>query len=212
MSSFVPPDMKDGIRGQTERPQDQVTTELLRRAREGSQADISEVCRRAGPRLLPLVRLRLGPSLRRELDSQDIVQATLLKACQRLADVEGQDAGALWAWLCRIAENEVRDRADAQHRQKRDARRDVPADARHEELAAHARSAVSLVILDEAARRLERALDTLPADQREVVLLRRYEELPFAEVGRRMGRTEDACRMLLARAMAALTLAMDDEP
>jgi RNA polymerase sigma-70 factor, ECF subfamily len=62
------------------------------------------------------------------------------------------------------------------------------------------------VILDEEARRLEDALDGLSPDHRDVILMRKFEELSFGEIARRTGRSEDACRMLLARAMTALTL------
>ena len=62
------------------------------------------------------------------------------------------------------------------------------------------------MILDEEARRLEDALDALSPDHRDVILMRKFEELSFGEIARRSGRSEDACRMLLARAMTALTL------
>jgi DNA-directed RNA polymerase specialized sigma24 family protein len=39
-----------------------------------------------------------------------------------------------------------------------------------------------------------------------VILLRKYEELSFPDISRRLGKSEDACRMLFARAMTALTL------
>ena len=72
------------------------------------------------------------------------------------------------------------------------------------------RSVLSQVILDEEAReqagRLEAALDSLSDAHRQIILLRKFEELSFAEIGRRLGKSEDACRMLLARAMTALTL------
>ena len=45
-----------------------------------------------------------------------------------------------------------------------------------------------------------------------IILMRKFEELSFAEIGRRMGRSEDACRMLLARALTALTLRLAGEP
>jgi RNA polymerase sigma-70 factor (ECF subfamily) len=79
-------------------------------------------------------------------------------------------------------------------------------------LPALTRSALSRVILDERASHLEAALETLSADHREVILLRKFEELSFAEIGRRLGKSEDACRMLLARAMTALTLKMSETP
>ena len=44
-----------------------------------------------------------------------------------------------------------------------------------------------------------------------MILLRKLEELSFAEIGQRMGRNPDACRMLLARAMATLTMRLEDE-
>ena len=50
------------------------------------------------------------------------------------------------------------------------------------------------------------ALEALDPDHRDVIVLRKLEELSFREVAARMGRSEDACRMLLARAMVALTL------
>jgi DNA-directed RNA polymerase specialized sigma24 family protein len=37
-------------------------------------------------------------------------------------------------------------------------------------------------------------------------MLRKFEELGFAEIGERLGKTEDACRVAFARAMAALTV------
>ena len=43
--------------------------------------------------------------------------------------------------------------------------------------------------------------------QRELIVLRKLEELSYREIGERMGKSPDACRMLLARAMTALTLA-----
>jgi RNA polymerase sigma factor (sigma-70 family) len=72
------------------------------------------------------------------------------------------------------------------------------------------RSVLSQVILDEQAgeeaRRLETALDSLSEAHRQIILLRKFEELSFGEIALRLGKSEDACRMLLARAMTALTL------
>jgi RNA polymerase sigma factor (sigma-70 family) len=68
------------------------------------------------------------------------------------------------------------------------------------------RSPLSLAILNEEALRLERAIEGLDPAHRDVILLRKFEELSFREIAGRMGRSEDACRMLLARALAALTL------
>jgi len=70
------------------------------------------------------------------------------------------------------------------------------------------RSALSQAVLHEQAQRLERALEALEPAHREIIVLRKFEELSFPEIAVRMRRSDDACRMLLARALTALTLKM----
>jgi RNA polymerase sigma-70 factor (ECF subfamily) len=51
---------------------------------------------------------------------------------------------------------------------------------------------------------LRAAIERLPADYRRVMELRYTEGLSFEEVGRRLGRSADAARMLWARAVDRL--------
>lgn len=183
------------------------SADLLARAKQGSDAALNLLYEQCAARLLAFIRLRLGRELRAKLESTDILQATLLKSLTHLHELKGNETGSLMAWLARIAEHEIRDRADYHHRQRRKAAREVPVDDELP-LAAAARSALSQVILDERARQLEAAIETLSPAHREVILLRKFEELTFPEIAARLGRTEDACRMLFARAMTALTMAM----
>jgi RNA polymerase sigma-70 factor (ECF subfamily) len=67
------------------------------------------------------------------------------------------------------------------------------------------------VVLEEEMLRLEAGLESLPEHYRQIIVLRKLEELGWAEIASRLGKSEDACRMLLARAMAALTLATESE-
>jgi RNA polymerase sigma-70 factor (ECF subfamily) len=53
------------------------------------------------------------------------------------------------------------------------------------------------------------ALAELPADYREVIILRHIEGLPFEEVARRMERTAGAVRMLWLRALKKLREAIE---
>jgi RNA polymerase sigma-70 factor, ECF subfamily len=168
---------------------------------------LDSVYARIGPRLLSFIRLKMGRSLRARLESRDILQATFMKSLQHLGDFEGADSRAFTGWLMRIAENEIRDRADFHGRRQRDARQEEDV-AQHDEVAARTRSALSRLIFDEEAERLERAIESLSDAHREVILLRAFEELSFPDIGRRLGKSEDASRMLYARAMTALTLAL----
>lgn len=183
------------------------SAELLEQAKAGSAEALNRLYERVSGRLLAYIRLRLGPDLRARLESRDILQATLIKSLQHLAELRGSETRSLLAWLARIADHEIRDCADYHHRQRRDAAREMPLDD-DAPLPAVTRSALSRVILDEEAQRLEAALESLAAEHREVILLRNFEELSFPEIARRMNRSADACRMLLARAMTALTLKM----
>jgi RNA polymerase sigma-70 factor (ECF subfamily) len=184
------------------------TRELLERAREGSDAALEAFYARVAQKLLPLIRMRLGRTLRRELESRDILQAVMLKSVARLDQL--QEPGAVMSWLARMAENEIRDRADYVSRERRDAARRVTLDAAADAVPAPVRQALSQVILTERVERLERVLDSLPDAQREVIVLRTFEELTFAEIGARLGKSEDACRMAFARAMAALTVRLGE--
>jgi RNA polymerase sigma-70 factor (ECF subfamily) len=185
------------------------TAVLLSRAREGSRDALGELLSLCGERLLSLIRLRLGPALRVQLESRDILQATLLKAVRGFDGFGGGGRASLMAWLARIAENEIRDRADFHQRERRDAARQVELE---DALASDLRSQTSRLVLCERLARLERALESLAPEHREAIVLRRLEELSFPEMGLRMGRSPDACRMLFARAMAALTLAVGEVP
>lgn len=188
------------------------STVLLRAARQGSREALGELYARYGSRLLAFIRMRMGRDLRSRLDSRDILQTTLLKSFQRLAQFEGGDGATLMGWLMRIAENELRDHADFEHRQRRDVAAGTSLDAGGIEIEARVRSALSDAVINEEAERLGAALETLEPDHREVIVLRKLEELSFREVAARMGRSEDACRMLLARAMVALTLRLGARP
>ena len=188
------------------------STVLLRKARQGSREALGELYSRYGTRLLAFIRMRICGDLRARVDSRDILQSALLKSFQRIEQFEGDTGATLMGWLMRIAENEIRDQVDYHHRQRRDADAAVPIDAGGVDLAAQVRSAFSEAVVSEEAERLGAALRALDPDHRDVIVLRKLEELSFKEVAARMGRSEDACRMLLARAMVALTLQLRATP
>ena len=193
----------------TSRPVAESTADLLREAKAGSPEALNQLYERCSGRLLAFIRLRLGRDLRSRLESRDILQASLIKSLEHLDDLQGTETRSLMAWLARIAEHEIRDRADFHHRERRDAARDVPLED-SAPIKALTRSALSRIILNEDAQRLEEAIESLSPSHRDVILLRKFEELSFAEIGARLGKSEDAARMLLARAMTALTLKLSE--
>jgi RNA polymerase sigma-70 factor, ECF subfamily len=187
---------------------DDETRRLFEGARLGDTQALSAFFDRSARKLLPLIRLKMGRSLRADFESRDILQAVLLKSFQRLEQV--QDPGAVMGWLARMAENEIRDRADYASRQRRDVARRVPLDTEAAAIPAPVRQALSQAILDEQSERLTRALESLPDAQREIIVWRKLEELTFHEIAMKLEKSEDACRMAFSRAMAALTLRMTE--
>ena len=179
------------------------TSELFLATRRGAPGAADAFYERCARKLLPLIRLRMGRSLRSEIDSRDVLQSVMLKAVPRLDQVE--DPRAVMAWLARIAENEIRDQADYRQRQMRDAARRAPLEDAAD-VPAPIRQALSQAIANQQLARVEDALESMSPAEREIIVLRKLEELTFAEIGRRLGKSEDACRMAFARAMAALTL------
>src|SRR6185436_18440399 len=96
-----------------------LTLDLLRRAQQGERPALERLLERYYERVRRIVRLRLGPSLRRRLESGDILQETFLAAVRNFARFELRDEGSFINWLAVLAENQIRDAADHHGAQKR---------------------------------------------------------------------------------------------
>ena len=179
---------------------------LIHDAKRGSGAALNALFERYGSKLLVLIRLRMGPSLRRRLESRDVLQQTMLKAFQRIDQFGGQGETTMMAWLGAIARHELQDQAKFFGRGGRDAKQDVPIEAVGDVALEPLRTEISRLHLVARVQQLEQAIDALDHDHREVVLLRRFEEMSFPEIGVHLGKSPDASRMLYSRAMASLTL------
>ena len=59
---------------------------------------------------------------------------------------------------------------------------------------------------DELAR-LEKAIDELKPEYRQVIILTKIDGLSYNEMGERLGKSDEAVRKLVSRAMAELTVA-----
>ena len=176
---------------------------LLSRARQGDRAALNALLAHLRPYLHLLVRVRLGP----DLGNSDIVQDALLRIHEWFGRFRGETVPQLLAWVKPIVHTAV-----ARGRRHPSAVA-LPADS---ELLAGLRPArdrgppEQCVEREEAADRAEQvvrltaALDRLPEHKRELVQLRFFHGLAFAEIGRRMGKSEGACRVLCLRALEQL--------
>jgi RNA polymerase sigma-70 factor, ECF subfamily len=186
---------------------------LLAAFRAGRVEAGGELLRRFEAWLKLLARLEIDTQYRGKFDESDVVQQVLLEAVRDLPKFRGLTEAEFTAWLRRILAH-VLAHEFRRYRgtQKRDIRQEVSLDQtlqRSSErlgqmLAASISSPSQQAVRGEQELLLADVLDRLPADYREVIILRNLEDLSHEEVARRMGRNVGAVRMLWVRALARL--------
>ena len=168
---------------------------------------------RFAPWLKLMARLQGESRFRAKFDPSDVVQQALLEAVRAVPQFRGTTEPEFTAWLRRILAHalahEVRRYAGTQ---KRHVNREVSFDQElsqtsqrlGDRLAATGTSPSQQVARREQAVLLAAALDRVPEDYREVIILRHLEGLSHEAVARRMGRQPGAVRMLWVRALSRL--------
>jgi DNA-directed RNA polymerase specialized sigma24 family protein len=88
------------------------TTELVRRFRAGDAEAVGEFLERYGPVVRAHYRRRIGSSMRRLVDSQDLLSTIARRLCQRVmgGGVRAEDSRQLWALVYRIGNDALVDR------------------------------------------------------------------------------------------------------
>ena len=127
--------------------------------------------------------------------AEDVTAEVFHRALANLPKYEWRGA-PFGAWLFRIAANAIVDRAKRSAREAA-AAADPPAPA----------AELDLDHIDQVAR-LFRLVDSLPADQRSVILHRFVDERSIREVAQRLNKTEGAIKQLQLRALETLRARM----
>ena len=167
--------------------------EIAERAASGDADAFDELIHTQLDRLSTHVKSRLGPRLRESIESDDVVQETILKACSAVQNFVWTGEGPFFRWLARIAEHVIWTVSQKQRVKL------ALAPVRDGRVTPSTRAA-----RQERRERLDRALGDLTDEHRVVITLTRLEGLPIAEVATRMGRSPNAVKKLLARALAKL--------
>ncbi len=170
--------------------------------------------------LAAIARLQVAarPWLAARLDASDLVQQTLLKAHAAREQFRGQSSAEMAAWLRQILTRTLANELRALGQAKRDvaAERSLEADLDASScrldawLAANQSSPSEQVCRAECAAALAAAVDALPPEQREVILLKHCHGLPLADISARTGKTVAAIAGLLRRGLAQLRKALDE--
>lgn len=178
------------------------TADLLARVRGGEHAAREQLVARYLPLLRRWAHGRLPQYARELADTDDLVQVSLLRALDHLAEFEPRHEGAFLAYLRRILLNAVRD--EIRRASRLPGKAEIP-----ESLACEAPSAVEQAIGRQAMEAYEAALASLPEAQQEAVILRVEFGFSYPEIAAALGRpSSNAVRMIVSRSLVRLAEVM----
>ena len=196
-------------------PDSDRTQELLAAARDGDREAVEGLMDRHRGALRKLVENRMDRAIGRRVDASDVVQDVLLEASNRLTRYLEQPTLPFHLWLRQLA----RDRLIDMHRrhrqaQKRSVDRERPLRSRAHsdqsslDLAARLADAelapAAASIRQELQLRFREAIERLGEDDREIVLMRHFEQLTNSEAAQALGLTPAAAGMRHLRALRRL--------
>lgn len=180
------------------------TLQLLTRLRGGDDAALDSLITRYLPELTRWASGRLPRWARHAIDTDDLVQESLIQVFQKLEGFEYRGEGALLAYLRQAVLNRIRN-------QLRWAGRRPRVEELGKDLELSAASPLETAIGSQAVERYEEALTRLTPADREAVIARLELGLTYPELARALGKpTPDAARMAVARAMVRLGEEMRD--
>jgi RNA polymerase sigma-70 factor (ECF subfamily) len=193
--------------------------ERLTQARAGNAEALGALLESYTRYLALLARVHIGRRLQGKVDAADLVQETFLEAHRHFALFRGTTEAEFIAWLRQILAGQLANllrrylgTKGRDVRLERDLVLELDQSSRllDQGLAAPSSTPSQQVARREQAVLLAEAMSGLPEDYREVLILRHLEELPFAEVADRMGRTIDSVEKLWLRALARLRRTLED--
>ncbi len=188
------------------------TQHLVAMVRGGDESALNQLCKVYGARVHWIIRLRMGKELRSKLESMDLVQDTLIHALSGLDDFTYKNEGDFVRWLSTIAENVLRGNLKKLHAGKRDIRREVPlgyGPTTGSRLVVNpgpidATTPSVIMSKKEDLARLEKAIDQLKPEYKKVIILTKIEGFSYKEISVKLGKSNDAVRKLISRAILAL--------
>lgn len=204
-------------------PEHTVTQELLAEVGRGKTEAVNQLLERHRVALRKLVQLRLDRKIARRIDASDVVQDVLLEANERLQEYIANPQMPFHLWLRHLA----RDRMIDMHRRHRGAQRrsldrerslaspqfsDQSSFDLASQLAASELTPAAASIRRELEQRFLSALDLLDDDDRDILLMRHFEQLGNSEAAEALGLSAAAAGMRHLRALRKLRAILGERP
>jgi RNA polymerase sigma factor (sigma-70 family) len=178
---------------------------LVERAKSGDQEALNRLFARYLPSLRRWASGRLPRWSRDLMDTDDLVQETMVRAVNRLDRFESRHEGALQAYLRQAIVNRIRDEI-------RRSKRSPTATELDENASDPGASPLEAAIGAEALDRYDAALGRLRPEEREAIVARVEMDGTYVQVAQALGKpSADAARMAVSRALLRLAEEMSRE-
>lgn len=203
-------------------PDAENTADLLKDVKEGDSQAVERLLARHRDSLHRMIQLRLDQRIKRRVDVSDVVQDVLIEANRRLKDYLQNPAMAFHLWIRQIAKDRL---IDAHRRHRVSAKRSI--DREQPVMVAGGVDQSSLDIIGqlmdpgitpaaaatqrELAGHVEGAIARLGETDRDIILMRHYEQLSNGEIAAALGLTEPAASMRYLRAIRRLRELLDSD-
>jgi RNA polymerase sigma-70 factor (ECF subfamily) len=200
-----------------------MTDDLLRRARAGDEAALGALFALYRDRLRQMVRLRLDRRVSGRLDPSDVLQEAYLDVARRFPEYAAAPTVPFYLWLRALTGQRLID-LHRQHlgAQMRDAGREVSlyrgalpqasSASLAQQLLAGLTSPTQAAVRAEMQVQLQEALNGMDPIDREVVVLRHFEELTNVEAAQVLGIDPPAASKRYIRAIRRLKAILDAVP
>lgn len=181
---------------------DQLEVEL------SSPSELAELIRQfesSRDRLLAMLDRRIDRGIASRQGAEDVLQEVYLKARRRWPGFAATKMTA-HAWLYRVAMDTLIEVWRKEHREARDPGREMPWPDRSSvqlglNLIGNGTRPEDAAVRAEIRRRVREAMEGLRPEDREVLAMRHFDELPFREVAMILGITENTAMQRYVRAL-----------
>jgi RNA polymerase sigma-70 factor (ECF subfamily) len=190
------------------------TARLVRRAVQGDRRAIDELLSQYRPQLRRMVAVRMDSRLKARFDPSDIVQSVLAEAAQKMVAFR-QPPEHFYPWLrqlawdelARIHRDHIRTKKRSVSREQDDWQGRVADESMlqlADRLAAQQLGPGSRLMQKELRSRVRAAIEQLPPQDREVLVLRFLEQLNVSDTAAALGISESAVKSRQFRAVERL--------